>query len=117
LFLRNAKGKRHFLVVVDADQRVNLKQMEQMLDCTKLSFASEERLQKYLGVSKGAVSPLGLINDTEHSVELYLDKKLREAETIGIHPNDNTATVLVNFDDLLKFFSATEHKVNLIDFQ
>ena len=117
LFLRNAKGKRHFLVVVDADQRVNLKQMEQMLDCTKLSFASEERLQKYLGVSKGAISPLGLINDTEHSVELYLDKKLREAETIGIHPNDNTATVLVNFDDLLKFFSATEHKVNLIDFQ
>lgn len=116
LFLRDAKGKRHFLVVADADQPVDLKQMEQVLASAKLSFASEERLQKHLGLTKGSVSPFGLINDRACSVEVYLDEKLQGADRVAVHPNDNTATVFITFDDLLQFISSTEHKVNLINF-
>lgn len=116
LFLRDAKGKRHFLVVADTKQKIDLKQMETMLGCKRLSFASEERLEKYLGLTKGAVSPFGLLNDINHDVEVYLDKKLKSAEIIGVHPNDNTATVLLAFDDLIKFVSSTNHKANLVDF-
>ena len=116
LFLRDAKGKRHFLIVADADQEVDLKRLEQVLNCTRLSFASEERLHKYLGLAKGAVSPFGLINDTDHQVEFYLDQRLREAEAIGIHPNDNTATVLIAFDGLLRFVEAIGHQAQPIHF-
>ncbi|HHV11560.1 MAG TPA: prolyl-tRNA synthetase associated domain-containing protein [Clostridiales bacterium] len=116
LFLRDAKGKRHFLVVVDAQQEVNLKHLEKVLNSTKLSFASEERLQTYLGLTKGAVSPFGLLNDTDNHVEVYFDKKLREGSAIGIHPNDNTATVFITFENLLKFIEAIGHQVKLIDF-
>ena len=114
LFLRDAKGIRHFLLVVDAEQAVNLKHLEPVLNCTRLSFASEERLQKYLGLAKGAVSPFGLINDTENHVEVYFDKKLCEADAIGVHPNDNTATVLIAFDGLLKFIETIGHQAQSI---
>lgn len=117
LFLRDAKGKRHFLIVADADQPVNLKQLEQVLGSTRLSFASEERLQKYLGLTKGSVSPMGLINDTGHAVELYFDKALCETELIGVHPNDNTATMFLDFENLHRFFNETGHSVNFVDFK
>lgn len=116
LFLRDAKGKRHFLVVADMEQTVDLKRMEEILSSSRLSFASDERLQKHLGLTKGAVSPFGLINDPEQQVELYLDEKLRNYQTIGVHPNDNTATVLISFEGLQKFIGATGHEVHFVDF-
>ncbi|WMC92361.1 prolyl-tRNA synthetase associated domain-containing protein [Kineothrix sp. MB12-C1] len=115
LFLRDAKGKRHFLLVVDSEQSVNLKQLENVLNCTKLSFASEERLQKYLGLTKGSVTPFGLLNDTDNHVEVFFDKKLQESDSVGVHPNDNTATVLITFDYLLKFIETSGHQVQIID--
>lgn len=116
LFLRDAKGKRHFLVSVDSEQAVNLKQLQNVLESTKLSFGSEERLQTYLGLEKGAVSPFGLLNDTGNRVEFYLDKKLKSGSLIGIHPNDNTATVFITFDNLLKFIETIGHQIHFIDF-
>jgi Ala-tRNA(Pro) deacylase len=116
LFLRDAKGRRHFLVVVDTDRTADIRWLEQAIGSTRLSFASEERLQKHLKLTKGAVSPLGLINDSEQSVEVFLDKKLQAFGLIGVHPNDNTATVLVTFDDLCKFIAGTGHKVTVIEF-
>ena len=92
LFLRDQKGKRHFLVVVRADKQVNLKELGEKLG-TKLSFASEERLEKYLGLKKGAVSPLGVLNDVSHSVGIYFDEDFVYKKQIGVHPNDNTASV------------------------
>lgn len=114
LFLRDAKGKRHFLVVVDADQPVDLKALEGKLGSTKLSFASDERLKKHLGLEKGAVSPLGLVNDTGHAVEVYVDQALRHCDAIGIHPNDNTATVFLSCKDLLAFAEKTGHEISFI---
>ena len=114
LFLRDAKGKRHFLVVADSDQAVNLKALEEKLGSTKLSFASDDRLLKYLGLTKGSVSPFGLVNDANRDVEFYLDKNLRHCDAIGVHPNDNTATVFLTSDDLLTFVSTTGHEINFM---
>lgn len=116
LFLRDAKGKRHFLLVADAEKAIDLRQLECVFESSKLSFASEERLDKYLGLTRGSVSPFGLLNDLEHAVELYLDESLADAVNIGVHPNDNTATVLITFENLLSFFRAIGCSVNLIRF-
>ena len=76
LFLRDAKGKRHFLVVLDKDKRADLKALQEQLSCSKLSFASEERLKKHLGLSRGSVTPLGILNDAQGMVELVFDRDL-----------------------------------------
>lgn len=116
LFLRDAKGKRHFLVTVDAKRPIDIKLLEKMLGSTRLSFASEERLQKHLGLTKGSVSPFGLLNDSEGAVEFYLDEKLNDGNGIGLHPNDNTASVFITAEDLIRFVKGTEHEVKILRF-
>lgn len=100
LFLRDAKGRRHFLVVLRKDKQANLVALQEEIGSTKLSFASEERLQRLLGVTKGSVSPLGILNDEEREVELAIDSDLMGQKRVGVHPNDNTATVFLSFEDL-----------------
>ena len=76
LFLRDAKGKRHFLITCDENAKVDLKSLGRQLGAGNLSFASEERLEKYLGLKQGSVSPFGLMNDTDHAVEFFIDTRL-----------------------------------------
>ncbi|GAB6398184.1 prolyl-tRNA synthetase associated domain-containing protein [Faecalimonas mobilis] len=103
LFLRDAKGKRHFLVTCDEKKTVGLKTLGRQLGAGNLSFASEDRLEKYLGLKQGSVSPFGLMNDTEHAVEFFIDKDLSRCKSLGIHPLENTETVFLSFKDLDKF--------------
>lgn len=95
LFLRDAKGKTHFLLSMPEEKKVSLKEMAAPLETDKLSFASAQRLEKYLGLKTGAVSPFGVWNDTENKVIVILDEELMAQEKIGVHPNDNTATVWI----------------------
>ncbi len=116
LFLRDAKGKRHFLVTLCKEKRADLKQIQQLLGCTKLSFASEERLQQYLGLTKGSVTPLGILNDQDCCVEMVFDRDLQGRDRLGIHPNDNTATLWISFEhlmDLVKQHGNTIHMLEL----
>lgn len=106
LFIRDSKGKRHFLVVADENTHVNLKFLGDTLGVGKLSFASDQRLGKYLGVTVGAVSPFGLLNDSEHTVTVVLDQNLLGRERLGVHPNDNTATVWLSWRSLVYFIDA-----------
>ncbi len=101
LFLRDAKGKQHFLVVLQKDKQADLRALGEHLG-VKLSFASEERLMKYLGLEKGAVTPFGILNDTERAVEVLLDADLECMPLIGVHPNENTATVVLKPADLVR---------------
>lgn len=103
LFLRDSKGKRHFLVTLDEKKQVDLKKLGQTLGGGNLSFASEDRLEKYLGLKQGAVTPFGLMNDVDHAVEFFIDKDLTREKSLGLHPLDNTATLFISFKDLDKF--------------
>lgn len=100
LFLRNANGKQHYLVIVSKEKTVNLKALREVIGSTALSFASEERLQKHLGLSKGAVTPFGILNDLDCSVEVIVDEDLVDVPCLGFHPNRNTATVFLSYRDV-----------------
>ena len=116
LFLRDQKGKRHFLVVVQGLKQVNLKELGEKLG-TKLSFASEERLEKHMGLKKGAVTPLGVLNDENCAVEVYMDEDLCKLERIGVHPNDNTASVYLSPDNLLNIIREHGNPVEILYFK
>jgi Ala-tRNA(Pro) deacylase len=103
IFFRNHKGDRHYLVILEHLRHLNIRDLEKRLRQGKLSFASDQRLMKYLGVTPGSVSPFGLINDTTHHVHLFIDEKLNESERLAFHPNINTASIVVKKSDLLKF--------------
>ncbi len=114
LFLRDAKGKRHFLIVMEKDKRADLKGFRSRLGTTALSFGSERRLKKYLGVEKGAVSPFGILNDANAEVEMVFDRDFINEKRFGCHPNDNTATVILAFNDLKKIIEQHGNKISFI---
>ena len=95
LFFRNHKGDRHYLVVFDCEQSLAIHDLEHRLHQGKLSFAAPHRMERYLGLLPGSVSPFGLINDTENHVHLFLDANLRKYGSLSFHPNDNRATVVI----------------------
>ncbi len=105
LFLKNSNGKKHYLVILKGDKKANLKSIKSQINSTTLSFASEERLEKHLGLLKGAVTPLGIINDEEHCVNIVIDEDLKSQTIIGVHPNVNSATVFLNYNDMIKFIN------------
>jgi Ala-tRNA(Pro) deacylase len=107
LFFRNHKGNRHYLVIIECSHDLVVRDLEEKLKQGKLSFASDERMKKYLGLSPGSVSPFGLINDTEHHVHLFLDQHLRKAERISFHPCINTASLVISYPDFEKFLTFT----------
>jgi Ala-tRNA(Pro) deacylase len=103
IFFRNHKGNRHYLVILEHLRQLNIHDLEKRLKQGKLTFASDRRLKKYLGVEPGSVSPFGLINDTDHHVHLFIDEKLNEFHRLAFHPNDNTASLVISKTDFLKF--------------
>jgi Ala-tRNA(Pro) deacylase len=105
LFLRNKKGNRHYLLIIEHTKRADLRTLTQQLGEDRLSFASAERLMRYLGLEEGAVSPFGLINDSQKEVQVVIDKDLQEAEQVNFHPNVNTATVGIGFSGFEKFLA------------
>lgn len=100
LFLRDEKGKNHYLIVAKNDTKIDLKSLKDKIHSTKLSFASEERLDKYLKLKKGAVSPFGILNDENSEVKVYFDENLKNENLIGVHPNDNTASIFISTKDM-----------------
>jgi len=102
LFLRDDKKRNFYLIVMCKQKRADLKELKTKLESRQLMFASEESLYEYLKLEKGAVTPLGIVNDTERKVEVIFDCDVFNFDIVGVHPNDNTATVWLNPDDLRK---------------
>lgn len=107
LFFRNHKGNRHYLVIIEHEHDLLIRDLEQRLRQGKLSFASDERMMKYLGLSPGSVSPFGLINDSGHHVHVFIDECLRSSEKISFHPCLNTASLVISVRDFEKFLQFT----------
>jgi len=114
LFLRDKKGKRHILVTVGYEKKVDLKALSELLDAKKLGFGSPERLEKYLGITPGAVSILALLNDTDHAVECYIDEDLWQHDSFRVHPLVNTASLVISREGIEKFLQATGHEYRIV---
>jgi len=114
LFLRNKKGDRHYLVVVEIGKRVDLKDLVKIVGDDRLSFGSPERLMAQLGLTPGSVSPFGLIHDNDGSVRVLIDQDLRGAERLIFHPNINTASVVVSWADLERFLATRRNTVRIV---
>lgn len=115
LFFRNHKGNRHYLVVFDCEQNLAIHDLEKRLKQGKLSFASEKRMDKYLGLTPGSVSPFGLINDPENHVHLFLDKNLGAEAALSFHPNDNRATVVIPQGDFNRYLDIVGNSYEWIE--
>ena len=115
LFFRNHKGNRHYLVIIEHEHDLVIRDLEQRLKQGKLSFASDERMMRYLGLTPGSVSPYGLIHDQNHHVHLFLDQNLRKSDKISFHPCINTASLVVSFGDFEKFLKFTGNGFEYID--
>ena len=115
LFFRNHKGNQHYLVLLDCDAEMNIHAIEQQLHQGKLSFASPERLMRYLGVKPGSVTPFGLINDAEHHVIVFVDRNLQHAERVSYHPCENTASLIIKRTDLERFLDYQGNRWEWID--
>jgi Ala-tRNA(Pro) deacylase len=109
LFLRNKKGDRHYLVIVGIEKQADLRHLVKVVGDDRLSFGSPERLQRYLGVTPGSVSPFGLIHDTTQAVRVIVDSDLKTAASLIFHPNDNTASLTISGADFERFL---EHQGN-----
>ena len=115
LFFRNHKGNRHYLVILECSQDLNIHDLEKRLKQGKISFASEQRMQKYLGLSPGSVSPFGLLNDKEHHVHVFFDKRLQEAQKLSFHPNDNRVSLIVPASGFWRYMEKVGNSYEFIE--
>jgi len=114
LFLRDKKGKRHFLVVVHSDKALDLKSLSQILEVKGLSFASADRLQKHLSTTPGSVSILDILRDTEGAVELIVDQSVMDSPMLQCHPYTNTATLDIAVSDVKKLLESHQRTFKAI---
>jgi Ala-tRNA(Pro) deacylase len=117
LFLRNKKGNHHYLVVAPTSRNIDLRRLNKILGEDRLSFGSPERLSRFLGLEPGSVSPFGLINDAAKEVRVIVDEDLRNSRFLGFHPNINTVTLDISYEDFEKFLAWSGHEVRYLDLQ
>ncbi len=115
LFVRDDKKANFYLITVKEEKRVNLKEFRKQNGTRNLSFASENDLMDILRLVPGSVTPFGLLNDKDLRVKFYIDEDLLSGEgMIGIHPNENTATVWLKTEDLIKILKENGNEINIV---
>ena len=114
LFVRDDKKRNYYLITVTSEKRVDLKEFKNKYGTAKLSFASSDDLMAIMGLIPGAVTPLGLLNDRECKVKFFLDGAFADG-MIGVHPNDNTATVWLKTCDLVALIRESGHQIEIAD--
>lgn len=116
LFVRDDKKRNYYLITVIGSKRVDLKEFKKKHGTRSLTFASADELQQFLKLTPGAVTPLGLLNDGDCAVKLYLDREFTEGDgIIGVHPNDNTATVAMKTADLLTILREHGTEIEIVE--
>lgn len=116
LFIRDDKKKNYYLLTVPGDKKIDLKEFRKNNNTRNLSFASSEDLFEFLKLTPGSVSPLGILNDEDKKVIFYLDNYFfTDNKIIGVHPNDNKATIWIKSDDLINIIKNHGNVVNVVD--
>ena len=114
LFLRDKAGTRHFLVAVPAAKKISLQSLAQVLEVSKLSFASADRLSRYLKLEPGSVTLLGVINDPDGKVEVVIDQTLWSQDALLCHPLVNTSTLSIAREGVFRFLELTGHSPKIV---
>ena len=114
IFIRDDKKINYYLVLIAGNKRVNLKELRNNLGLRPLTFASEDDLERYLGLHKGSVTVLGVLNDTNHIVKVLIDEDIKKFQEIGVHPNENTASIWLKLEDVEKILNYTENDYEFI---
>lgn len=115
LFVRDNKKKNYYLITVKGSKRVDLNEFRTKHNIGRLSFASENDLKKFLDITPGSVTPFALLNDDSKSVHFFIDEEFKKSPyLIGIHPNDNTATVWINVYDLIDIIKEHGNNVEFV---
>ncbi len=116
LFIRDDKKRNYYLITVKGDKKVDLKEFRRNNNTRPLTFASSEDLMEILNLIPGAVTPLGVLNDKERKVTVFIDEFFKEEPSIiGIHPNDNTATIWLYTKDLIDIIKEHGNAVEIIN--
>lgn len=116
LFIRDDKKRNYYLITVKGDKKVDLKEFRRNNNTRPLTFASSEDLMEILNLIPGAVTPLGILNDKERKVTVFIDKFFKEEPSIiGVHPNDNTATIWLYTKDLIDIIKEHGNVVEIIN--
>ena len=117
LFVRDDKKRNYYLITVKGDKRIDLKEFRRKNETRPLSFASENDLLDIMNLKPGSVTPLGLLNDKNNKVLFYIDKDfMKDKHIVGVHPNDNTATIWLKVKDLIEIIKEHGNKVNIEEF-
>ncbi len=115
LFLRNQQKTTFFLLLIPGDKKFMTKDLSKQLGISRLSFAEPEFMEKYLNITPGSVSVLGLMNDKDWYVDLLIDKDVLDAEYIGCHPCMNTSSLKIKTSDIIKkFLKHTGHRHTIV---
>lgn len=116
LFIRDDKKNNYYLITVKGNKKVDLKEFRHKNNTRPLSFAKEQELMDIMQLTPGSVTPLGVLNDKDLKVTFYLDRDfLGDKEIIGVHPNDNTATLWLKVNDLINIIREHGNSVNIIE--
>ncbi|MGY3777305.1 prolyl-tRNA synthetase associated domain-containing protein [Isobaculum melis] len=110
LLLKAKKGKQYYLVLIHEEKQVDLKKLAEELGVNRLSFASSDELRMLLGLQSGMLNPLALTYDEEHLIKVVIDRAIDHSDTIGVHPNINTTTLMIQFSDFKRFLQAYEYE-------
>ena len=116
LFLRNRQKTVFYLLLIPADKRFKTSVVSKLIGSSRLSFGEEDKLYELLGVHPGSITPLGLVFDEAHQVNLLIDREVLALEEIGMHPLVNTASIAMKTEDLMKvYFPFTGHEPQILD--
>ncbi len=116
LFVRDDNKNNYYLITIKGNKRIDLKEFKTKNNTRRLSFASEQDLMNIMNLISGSVTPLGLLNDKKLKVTFYLDKDFfNDKQIIGVHPNDNTATIWLKVTDLINIIEEHGNRVNVVE--
>ena len=116
LFLCNSQKTKFYLLMMPGEKRFVTKEFSPLINSPRLSFAPGEFMEKFLDITPGSVSVLGLMNDTEHQVQLVIDEDVLKEEYLGCHPCINTSSIRLPMKDVLeKFLPHVGHEYWTVD--
>ena len=115
LFLCNRQKTAFYLLMMPGDKKFKTKELSAQINSARLSFADAEDMLKYLDIEPGSVSIMGLMNDTEHHVQLLVDEDVLKDEYVGCHPCVNTSSLKLRTEDVFgPYLKAVGHTMKTV---